>query len=103
MSDYWLECVSIACDEAGVVATKEQLERIAGDVESAHQNYGMAHGHSCIPNPLIKELDETKKALRKEMDKIVCRECGGTGRIISQGPYHGSDSQCYKCNGDGKL
>ena len=49
--DYWTECISTALDEAGIVATKEQIEIIVGAVEGGHENYGMAHGYDCIPNP----------------------------------------------------
>lgn len=59
--DYWTECISTALDEAGIVATKEQIEIIVGAVEGGHENYGMAHGYDCIPSPLATELNEQKK------------------------------------------
>lgn len=54
--DYWKECIEEALDDAGITATKEQIETIVGWVEGAHDNYGMAHGHDCIPNPMISEV-----------------------------------------------
>ena len=101
--DYWSECVAIALEDARVPATTEQIELIAGAVESAHQNYGMAMGHDCIPNPLRAELDETKRKLELEQRKTVCRECDGHGSITTQGPYHSATSQCDVCRGEGKV
>lgn len=53
-------------------------------------------------SPIIGELADAKRALRAEQEKVICRVCNGHGRITSQGPYHSSNSQCHKCNGDGK-
>lgn len=66
--DYWEECISGALEEAGLTATKEQIDCIVGWVEGAHENYGMAHGHDCIPNPMIAEVDKLKVQLRKTED-----------------------------------
>lgn len=40
--NYWIECVSIAAEECGATLTREQIAAIAGDVQSGHENYGMA-------------------------------------------------------------
>lgn len=40
--DYWTECVSQSLEEHRVVATPEQIEAIARDIESGHENYGQA-------------------------------------------------------------
>jgi len=47
--DYWEECVSEACDDCGLIITKEQIECIAGWVEGA-ECWGIAAGSSktCI-------------------------------------------------------
>lgn len=42
--EYWEECVSEALEDAGLSATRKQIEAIAGWVEGAHDNYGMATG-----------------------------------------------------------
>ena len=67
--NYWNECISCAFDEAGIQATKEQIDLVAGDVEVAHENYGMAHGYDAIPNPILLENNELKKQLKIEQNK----------------------------------
>ena len=101
--DYWAECVSEALDEAGITATPQQISMVAEYVSGAHDNYGMAHGHDCIPNPLAGEVKQLKTALDIEKRKVVCPDCRGTGTVYSTGPYHCSTSQCSSCRGDGKV
>ena len=100
---YWEECVSEAFDDAKISATPDQIQTVAGWVAGAHENFSMAHGYDCIPNPLIEENRRISVALEKERNKTVCRECSGTGRIVCLGPYHSSDSECSYCRGEGKL
>jgi len=66
--NYWEECISEAFDDAGIIATEEQIKNVAGWVASAHENYGMAHGRDCIPNPLLSEIDQLKRKMRKSED-----------------------------------
>lgn len=99
--DYWEECVSIALEDAEVTVTKEQLDIIVGGIEGGHENYGMAHGHDCIPNPLAQENSDLRLELKEEREKVHCEPCNGTGRITTYGPSHSSNSQCWKCNGEG--
>jgi len=101
--NYWEECISEAFEEAKLKATPEQIDIVASWVEGAHENYGMAHGHDCIPNPLQLENEKLKKELKKEQDKTVCKACNGRGRIISNFGTRSSDSQCDKCRGYGKV
>lgn len=101
--DYWQECIAEAFEDAGITATKEQIETVVSWVEGAHENYGMATGSDCIPNPLVLENESLKKELTKERDKVICEECNGKGRIITQGPCHSSNSECYKCRGEGRV
>jgi len=101
--DYWEECVRQSFDEAKIDATKEQIDIVVEWVEGAHDNYGMTMGHECIPNPLEQEKKELEKRLDVEMRKVHCKECNGSGRIISNGPYHSSNSECYVCRGDGRY
>lgn len=100
--DYWHECLSEAFDEASIVATDEQIKLVAKWVEGAHENYGMAHGYDCIPNPLVVENKRIAEELVREREKVVCEECKGLGRITFQGPYHSSDTECSMCHGEGK-
>lgn len=70
--DYWKECIESSFEEAGIVATSEQIEAVAGDVEVSSENYGMAHGHDAIPNPRdadIRVLNERIKQLERERDE----------------------------------
>lgn len=101
--DYWRECIDIAFDEAGIEATDEQKELVAGAVEGAHENHGMAYGRDCIPNPLKSEADSLSRKLKWERERIGCDVCKGRGRIITPGPHHSSDSECWVCRGDGKV
>lgn len=100
--DYWDECISQAFDDAGIVAMKEQIEEVAGCVEVDHENYGMAHGHDCIPNPLEAEVERLRAELEREREKRTCDKCGGKGRIVVRGPYHSSSSSCSWCKGEGR-
>lgn len=36
-------------------------------MEGAHNNYGMAHGHDCIPNPAQTAREEDARRHEKEM------------------------------------
>lgn len=100
--DYWKECISEAFEEAKIGATDEQIETVASWAESAHDNYGTAMGYDCIPNPLVQENEKLKTDLRKERDKVYCKECHGTGRIRSSGPVRSSDTECDVCHGEGR-
>lgn len=84
--DYWKECIETAFDEAGITATEEQKKSVIETVEGAHENYGMAFGHDCIPNPLeaeVKQAEARTKAVEKEGERIAgiyknafCRKMG---------------------------
>ena len=100
--DYWVECITEALDEVGIVATQEQIITVAGIVEGSHENYGMAFGHDCIPNPLRTENERLKKDLKDEQEKVICKECKGKGYTVSYGGSFQSESQCYKCRGEGR-
>lgn len=100
--NYWKECVEAALDEAGLPATPAQIESIAKCVAISHDQYGMAFGHDCIPNPLQTENDRLTKALKIEQSMVFCKECKGTGTIYSYGGTYQFVSRCDKCNGTGK-
>ena len=101
--DYWEECISEAFDEEGIVASQAQIESVAGAVCGCHENYGLAHGHEAIPNPLREELDSVKRDLKAEKDKQICRRCNGTGEERINGPVRSSVSTCFYCRGEGRL
>jgi hypothetical protein len=101
--NYWKECVAEALDDAGIIATDEQINTVSEWVKGAHENYGMAFGHDCIPNHLEIENKNLLKELKKEKNKVMCSYCNGTGNLTSHGPVHSSYSTCYKCNGEGMV
>lgn len=100
--DYWKECIAEAFDDASIEATDEQIERVSKFVEGAHENYGMAHGHDCISNPLVTENKSIAAELAKERSKVTCKECLGRGSITTHGPHHSATSQCSRCRGEGR-
>jgi len=100
---YWKECISEAFDDAGILATKDQIGTVASWVEGAHDNHGMAHGYDVIASPYKSESEKLKKELADEKRKRICPECNGRGRIIINGPVHSSDSECSNCRGEGKV
>jgi hypothetical protein len=61
---YWEECISEAFDEAGIIATEDQINTVVSLVEGAHENYGMAHGHDCIPNPLLSDVKRLEQQIK---------------------------------------
>lgn len=101
-ADYWEECLANSCEENGVTLTAEQLTAIATDIRYGHENYGMAFGEP-QGNPERDEIKRLEKALERERDKRTCPDCKGTGEIVSQGPHHGSWSQCDRCRGSGRC
>jgi len=68
--EYWEECISESFEDAGIVATEEQINIVASWIEGAHDNYGMAHGHDCIPNPLVAENERMAKAHKDEIERL---------------------------------
>lgn len=101
--DYWKECIICAFDDAGIKATDEQIERVAGDVEVAHENYGVSQGYEAIPNPLTAENEKLKQELKKEQEKTICPACKGKGVEHTYGGTFMSTSDCYKCGGSGFI
>lgn len=99
--DYWEETVAQSLEEHGVTATPEQIVAIASDIQASHDSYGLAF-YQPTENPDRDEIKRLEKALQNERDKVTCRECKGTGSITTQGPHHGSWSQCDRCRGTGR-
>lgn len=103
MTNYWKECLSEAFEDAGITATEDQLKTVTEWVEGAHENYGMATGQDCIPNPLEEANRELAQKLERERRKIICPDCRGNGMSVSYGPVHSAVSDCWKCRGDGRI
>lgn len=101
---YWEECIKEAFEESEIDATEKQINDVVEWVEGAHENYSMAHGHDCIPDPKNTEIEELKRKLKREQGKQICRECNGRGSITENFVCgRSSTSRCYKCNGEGFI
>lgn len=101
--DYWRECIDIAFDDAGIAANDEQKQFVADAVAGGHENYGMAHGYDCIPNPLVSENQRLERRLKWQRELEHCEPCSGRGRLrYNAGPWL-IDTVCTKCGGDGKV
>ena|ERR1700722_19783214 len=101
-TEYWQECISDALEEAGLTASQKQISTIAEHVQGSHENYGMAFYSPPAGEHLRSEIAGLKRQVKREQDKVHCKECNGRGSITTQGPYHSSTGRCFKCNGDGR-
>ena len=104
--DYYQECFEIAMDDAGcghllAQMTDAQKGHVGGAISGAVENVGMAF--YTPENPMIERNRTLERQLAWERELWPCEKCKGRGRIITPGPYHSSDSQCWKCNGEGKY
>lgn len=101
--EYWVEFLTDSLDEHGIVATDEQIKRLAADALVISENQSMVFG----PPPSGKsqdrvDLEAAQKALAEEREKVTCRLCRGTGRERIDGPSHYSVTDCWKCRGEGR-
>lgn len=68
--DYWLEHAEIALSEAGLPsATKDQLQVIAGVIESAHDFYGQSMGHDVSNRNFHAEKERQHKDELAQIEK----------------------------------
>jgi hypothetical protein len=100
--DYWIEAVTEAFEAAGIAATDEQVEAVAADMRISHEGYGICFYQPRSEDPRDAEIVRLKRALDDERRKVVCQTCGGSGRIVGYGGTMMSNSQCWKCNGEGR-
>jgi uncharacterized Rossmann fold enzyme len=89
MMEYWEECISEAFDDAGIEASKDQIETVASWIEGAHDNYGMAHGHDCIPNPENEEIKQLKQEIKRLNNEHVRADESATKRLVDTRVRHG--------------
>lgn len=102
-SGYWRDAVIAVLEEIGAsIPDAEKLDAAAEVLESYRDNYGMAHGHDCIPDPRDMEIKTLRKSLDTERGKITCSECKGTGWLFRGDSVRSSESQCWKCRGEGR-
>lgn len=73
-SDYWIESVMVSFDEAGITATAQQIEEVAGGMESSHENYDMAHGCDVARDNLRGEHERQLVQLRTELEAETARQ-----------------------------
>jgi len=100
--NYWKECVQSALEEAGLIATPEQVNIMADVVRGGHETHGMSY--PAPENPLIAEVSTLKKKLAREEDKITCTKCNGTGGwTVGIGNSHQAYERCWKCHGKGRV
>lgn len=104
--DYWQESFECAMEEAGAgdllrQLTKEQREEIGGALAGADENRSMAF--PTPESPLRADNSRLERRLKWEREREGCPQCKGRGRLITYGPYHSADSECWKCRGDGKV
>ena len=102
MADYWRIFAEEVPAEMGLNLTPEQIDYLTDALKGAAENEGLFTGRDCIPNPQTLEVGRLEKVIQDERLKVHCRECDGTGRIITLGPCHSSNSGCWKCNGEGR-
>lgn len=88
--DYWRDAVAAALDDAGITLTNDiTLTAIARSIEVSHDNYGMAHGHDCIPNPLsieVRRLEDARKSDAVSEEKRVDTWRAALGRACNVNP-----------------
>lgn len=98
--DYWKECIAEALEDAGIIATDEQIDTITSWVDGAHENYGLATGQECIPNPLESEVEQLNRQHEKELqekDKIVniYRQSVATRRRVNIRDVYTDNGEVY--------
>ncbi len=108
MGDYWSECISEAFEDAGITATKKQIDTVASWAEGAHENHGMATGQDVASSNFISEEAKELKKLKSEQEKnrqwiartIPCKSCTTTGLTLDG---WGRSQVCATCDGDGRI
>ena len=102
--EYWIEAVSQTAEDMNIKLSQEQIIEFAESMQISSEQQSMAFGELNIPNPLLSENKELKRELKREKEKIICKECNGRGSLTEYGPGTlMSISNCYKCNGLGFI
>jgi len=105
--EYWIEAVESSLDEHGLIATTEQVEKIADDMRINAEHQSMVFGSDVASENLSQswknEIDGLKKALRDEQEKVVCPICLGKGRVKHSCGTFFSESECFRCKGKGRV
>ena len=105
--NYWEECIREAFDDAGIAASDNQIETVAGWVDGAHENYGLATGLDVASANFISDEARELKKIKLEQEKlrlwecetVPCKSCTTTG-IVKDG--WGRNRTCGRCDGKGR-
>lgn len=98
--DCYEESIHQVLNDYGISAPDEAVKDIIAALDMCNEYASYSTGGH---NPQAEEISKLKKELVREQEKTICSECRGSGRIVEQGPYHGSDSGCWKCSGTGYI
>lgn len=74
MRKYYEDTVREAFDDANIIATEEQIDTVISWVVNASENYGLATGRDCIPNPKNSEIEALKALHKKEIERLENRD-----------------------------
>ncbi len=102
--EYAAECLSNSLADAGLdgAVPVSKLSEVANSFKMGLDMESEAFGDLAIPDPRNEEIKNLRKNLEREKNKVHCETCNGAGRVTSYGPSHSSDSECWKCRGEGR-
>ena len=106
--EYWKLCVEEAFSEAGIEATDEQINTVAGVVEGGHEVFGEMTGldvaNKNFHQKEASDLETARSELAEEREKVRCEACKGIGSTtIAVGASHWSTDSCHECGGSGRI
>lgn len=107
-TQYWADVLGDALCEVDKfdLFTSEEMTKIGKYLASAADGQSQAFGWDVASSNRSAELREEEETLRKELrrerDKVTCRECNGHGRLsYDAGPW-AVNTECSKCRGEGR-
>lgn len=101
--EYWDEALgdSLCQIDRFEALTSEERRKVAKHLAGWAESQSMAFYTPESPEP--REIKHLEGELRKERSKIGCDECGGAGRLrYNAGPW-AVNTECHKCQGEGKV
>ena len=102
--DYWKECLGESAGSCNLEVKDSQLQQLAEDVKAGHDYFGQAFYQPPASDYYGEKIKELEDKLKREESAEFCTNCKGKGRITEPcGTSHVSTSDCYKCNGVGKI
>ena len=63
-------CIEESFGDAGITATESQISEVVDCVKGAFENYNLATGLECIPNPINAEVARLRDECRKLQEQI---------------------------------